>query len=102
MNAFSSLANLDFLMNLLVHSLVAVPLVGTVVGLLVMVVDFRRRAEFKSARFVVDRADMAPTSTSEAVSPAKRAPTPAELAAVAISEAAESAALVGVRIRAAA
>ena len=90
MDAISSFASLYYLMDLLVQSLVVVPLFGTVVGLVLMVMDFHRRTEFKSARYAVDNAQMASTSTCAVPTLTKRAPTPAEVATAAIEEAVQS------------
>jgi len=99
MDAISSFASLYYLMDLLVQSLVVVPIVGTVASLMVMVSEFRHHAKFKPARYAVDNVGMTRSSACCAMSTTERTPTPAELAAIAIAEAAETSVLVGGRVR---
>jgi len=98
MNSVLSLANLDYLMDLLLHCVVVVPMVGTIAGLVVMVLEFRRHAEFQPARYAADNIEMPTITICCATSSTERTPTPAELAVVAIAEAAETSALVGGRV----
>jgi len=102
MNLVFSFANLGYLMDLLLHSLVVVPIVGTIAGLVVMVLEFRRHAEFQPARYAADNVRVPTIPICNVTSSTELTPTPAELAAVAIAEAAETSVLVIGRVRTAA